>query len=152
MKIKTFQALTMSDAIRSIKEELGPDAVILSSKQIRKGSGVFGIFGRPMVEVAAAVDARALASRSRTGGPGKSALDASLRERQRSTAAPRQGGQGGATPRVVPWVPPREGAPSRQAQPPISADPVPHWGEPSHVSGFEEALGSQMQEAWEPAP
>ena len=157
MKIKTFQALTMSDAIRSIKEELGPDAVILSSKQIRKGSGVFGIFGRPMVEVAAAVDARALASRSRTGGTGKSAVNASSRERQRSTAAPRQGGQDGPTPRVVPWVPPREGAPSRQAltrqaQPPISADPVPHWGEPNHVSGFEEALSSQMQEAWEPAP
>ncbi len=56
MKIKTFQALTMSDAIRTIKDELGPDAVILSSKQVRKSGGVFGLFGQPMIEVAAAVD------------------------------------------------------------------------------------------------
>jgi flagellar biosynthesis protein FlhF len=57
MKIKTFQALTMGEALRLIKQELGPDAVILSSKQVRKGGGMFGLFGRPMVEVAAAVDA-----------------------------------------------------------------------------------------------
>ncbi len=59
MKIKTFQALTMSDALRMIKEDLGPDAVILSSKQIHKGGGMFGLFNRAMVEVAAATDAGA---------------------------------------------------------------------------------------------
>jgi len=62
MKIKTFQALTMGEALRLIKQELGPDAVILSSKQVRKGGGMFGLFGRPMVEVAAAVDAGATGS------------------------------------------------------------------------------------------
>ncbi|MEW6542372.1 MAG: flagellar biosynthesis protein FlhF [Nitrospirota bacterium] len=56
MKIKTFQALTMHEALKAIKDELGPDAVILSSKQIRKGGGMFGLFGQPMVEVSAAVD------------------------------------------------------------------------------------------------
>nr|MBI3612533.1 flagellar biosynthesis protein FlhF [Nitrospirota bacterium] len=154
MKIKTFQALTMSDAIRSIKEELGPDAVILSSKQIRKGSGVFGIFGRPMVEVAAAVDAKALSQRNR-GGSSKSASDALSRERQRSTAAPRQGMQGGAVRRIVPWEPPREEGPrrpasTRQAQPPRQTDPVRHWDEPDRETRFESALSSQMQEAYEP--
>lgn len=49
----------MSDALRMIKEDLGPDAVILSSKQIRSGGGVFGLFSRAMVEVAAATDAGA---------------------------------------------------------------------------------------------
>lgn len=56
MKIKTFQALTMQDALRSIKEELGPNAVILSSRQVKKGNGIFGLFGRTMVEVSAAAD------------------------------------------------------------------------------------------------
>ena len=37
MKVKTFHALTMQDAIRAIKEELGPDAVILSSKEVHQG-------------------------------------------------------------------------------------------------------------------
>jgi flagellar biosynthesis protein FlhF len=154
MKIKTFQALTMSDAIRSIKEELGPEAVILSSKQIRKGSGVFGIFGRPMVEVAAAVDAKTLAPRSRADGPGKSVPDVSSRERQRSTAAPRQGAQSGAAPRIVPWAPPREEAPRRQAstsqaQPPRPADPVRRWDEPDRDTRFEAALSSRMQDECE---
>lgn len=56
MKIKTFHALTMQDALRSIKEELGPNAVILSTKQVKKGNGIFGLFGRTMVEVSAASD------------------------------------------------------------------------------------------------
>ncbi|TAJ08711.1 MAG: flagellar biosynthesis protein FlhF [Nitrospirae bacterium] len=155
MKIKTFQALTMSDAIRSIKEELGPDAVILSSKQIRKGSGVFGIFGRPMVEVAAAVDAKALPLRNRSGGSSKRVPDVSSRERQQSAAVPRQGVQGGAVRRIVPWEPPREEAPrrqasTRQAQPPRQADPVRHWDEPDRDTRFEAALSSQMQEECEP--
>lgn len=37
MKVKTFHALTMQDALRAIKEELGPDAIILSSKEVREG-------------------------------------------------------------------------------------------------------------------
>lgn len=56
MKMKTFHALTMQDALRAIKQELGPDAVILSSRQIRTGNGIFGLFGRTMFEVTAAVD------------------------------------------------------------------------------------------------
>ncbi len=56
MHIKTYRALTMQDAIRSIKEELGPDAVILSTKQIRTGGSLFGLFSRPVIEVTAATD------------------------------------------------------------------------------------------------
>ncbi len=68
MKIKTFQALTMQDAIRAIKEDLGSDAVILSSKRVRKGGHLFGLFGRSMIEVAAAVELD-----QRTSGSGRSA-------------------------------------------------------------------------------
>jgi len=56
MNIKLFHAETMHEAIRAIKAELGPDAVILSSKRVRQGSLPFGLFGRPLLEVTAAID------------------------------------------------------------------------------------------------
>jgi flagellar biosynthesis protein FlhF len=46
----------MPDALRRIKEELGPEAVILSTRQIKPGKGVFGMLGRPLIEVTAAAD------------------------------------------------------------------------------------------------
>jgi flagellar biosynthesis protein FlhF len=56
MQIKTFRALNMRDALHAIKLELGPEAVILSTKEIKTGSQLFGIFSRTVVEVVAAVD------------------------------------------------------------------------------------------------
>ena len=56
MKMKVFHADTMHDAIRAIKEELGPNALILSTKRVRQGSLPFSIFGRSLLEVTAATD------------------------------------------------------------------------------------------------
>jgi len=56
MKMKVFHADTMHDAIRAIKEELGPDALILSTKRVRRGSLPFSLFGRSLLEVTAATD------------------------------------------------------------------------------------------------
>src|SRR3989304_4503574 len=56
MQIKRFEAVDMQEALRLVKGELGPDAVILSTKQIRKDNGVFGMFSRQVVEVVAARD------------------------------------------------------------------------------------------------
>lgn len=56
MKVKTFHALTMQDAIRSIKEELGPDAVILSSKEVHQGGRLMSYFNKPVLEVMAAAE------------------------------------------------------------------------------------------------
>lgn len=56
MKMKVFHADTMHDAIRAIKKELGPDALILSTKRIRRGSLPFSIFGRSLLEVTAATE------------------------------------------------------------------------------------------------
>lgn len=56
MKVKTFHALTMQDAIRAIKEELGPDAIILSAKEVREKGKVVKAFNRPVLEVMAASD------------------------------------------------------------------------------------------------
>lgn len=46
----------MPEALKMIKEDLGPDAVILSTRQIKRGNGVFGMLGRPILEVTAATD------------------------------------------------------------------------------------------------
>ncbi|MBI1824172.1 MAG: flagellar biosynthesis protein FlhF [Nitrospirae bacterium] len=54
MKIKKFEAAEISEALRAIREELGPDAVILSTREVAqsgKGSSV-----RHRVEVTAAVE------------------------------------------------------------------------------------------------
>ena len=54
MKVKTFHAVTMQDAIRAIKEELGPEAIILSSKEVHQGGRILRLFNRPVLEVMAA--------------------------------------------------------------------------------------------------
>ncbi len=56
MKLKRFEALTLQGALRSVKDELGPDAVIVSTRRIHKGGGLFGLLSQPVVEVTAAVD------------------------------------------------------------------------------------------------
>jgi flagellar biosynthesis protein FlhF len=56
MRIKKFEAFEMSEALRAVRKEMGPDAVILSTREFRKNGGVFGLLGRPMVEVTAAME------------------------------------------------------------------------------------------------
>ena len=51
----------MPEALRKIKADLGPDAVILSTRQIKRGRGVFGMLSRPILEVTAATDVEAVA-------------------------------------------------------------------------------------------
>lgn len=55
MKIKKYEVYDMKEAMTVIKKELGPDAVILSTRKVIK-NGSFGLFSRPMIEVTAAVD------------------------------------------------------------------------------------------------
>ncbi|HLR70895.1 MAG TPA: flagellar biosynthesis protein FlhF [Pseudogracilibacillus sp.] len=55
MKIKKIIARTMPEAMNKIKKELGPDAVILNSKEIKSG-GIFGLFQKKNIEVIAALD------------------------------------------------------------------------------------------------
>jgi flagellar biosynthesis protein FlhF len=58
MQVKVFHAFTMQEAIQSIKAELGPEAVILSTKDIRQKGPVARWFGRPLIEVTAAIERR----------------------------------------------------------------------------------------------
>jgi flagellar biosynthesis protein FlhF len=55
MRIKTFYAKSMSDALREIGKTLGPEAILLSSKELPRRAGAWGRSAG--VEVVAAVDA-----------------------------------------------------------------------------------------------
>ncbi len=55
MKIKRYLVREMQEAIRLIKEDLGPDAVIVSSYRV-PAKGFWGLFAPRLLEVTAAVD------------------------------------------------------------------------------------------------
>lgn len=55
MLVKTFEAVDMSEALRKVKAELGPDAMIISSKKERRG-GILGFFSKEVVQVTAGID------------------------------------------------------------------------------------------------
>ncbi|MHC1698322.1 MAG: flagellar biosynthesis protein FlhF [Geobacteraceae bacterium] len=55
MQTRTFQAANMADALQLVKAELGPDAMIISSKQERR-KGLLGFFTRPVFRIIATID------------------------------------------------------------------------------------------------
>lgn len=52
MQLKKFEAATMQEALKLVKKELGPDAVILGAREISKG---LGLLNSVSVEITAAV-------------------------------------------------------------------------------------------------
>ena len=55
MRIKRYVAEDMGEAMAKIKRDMGNDAVILSTKTIKKG-GFLGLFSRKMIEITVASD------------------------------------------------------------------------------------------------
>ncbi len=55
VRVRTFEAVDMAEALRRAREELGPDAVIVSSRERRPEGSAFGALTRPLFEVTAAV-------------------------------------------------------------------------------------------------
>lgn len=53
MKLKTYRAATMADALAQVKKELGKDAVILHTRTVKVG-GVLGMGRKTQVEITAA--------------------------------------------------------------------------------------------------
>ncbi|CAH8770017.1 flagellar biosynthesis protein FlhF [Paenibacillus dendritiformis] len=62
MRVKKYIVETMPEAMSQIRQELGQDAVIISTKEVRTG-GFLGMFSRKAIEVVAAVDEQAQPSR-----------------------------------------------------------------------------------------
>jgi flagellar biosynthesis protein FlhF len=56
MQIKRFEAKNMTAALKMVKDEFGPEAVILSARSLRQGRGFFGAARVSGVEVTAAKD------------------------------------------------------------------------------------------------
>jgi flagellar biosynthesis protein FlhF len=56
MRVKRYVVDSMPDALQKIRTDLGKDAVILNTKEIRTG-GFLGMFGKKKIEVIAAIDA-----------------------------------------------------------------------------------------------
>lgn len=55
MNVKKYIVNNMSEALSQIKIELGPDAIILNTRNIKR-KGIMGIFKPPMIEVIAAAE------------------------------------------------------------------------------------------------
>jgi flagellar biosynthesis protein FlhF len=56
MHLKRYEVVDMADAVAQIKRDLGPDAIILSTRPLPKRSGLFRLGGKPLLEVIAASD------------------------------------------------------------------------------------------------
>src|SRR6201995_5340034 len=61
MQVKKFEAPTIQEALEVIKRELGPEAIILQTKKLKKG---FGLMNKESVEVTAAVSDRSIQKKS----------------------------------------------------------------------------------------
>jgi flagellar biosynthesis protein FlhF len=55
MKIRRYTCNDMQEALLKVKMELGSEAVIMSSRKVKK-KGLFGLFSKPQIEVVAAID------------------------------------------------------------------------------------------------
>ncbi|MCB2214719.1 MAG: flagellar biosynthesis protein FlhF [Desulfobulbaceae bacterium] len=56
MQVKIFESPDMATGLKMIRRELGPEALILSTRTVRNGR--LGILGKPTLEITAAVDNR----------------------------------------------------------------------------------------------
>ena len=63
MKLKTYTAETMAQALAHVRKDLGKDAMILHTRSFRVGSW-FGLGGKTMVEITASSSAKATKSNS----------------------------------------------------------------------------------------
>ena len=54
MQVKVFEAKDMTSGLKMVKDELGPDALILSTRTLRGGK--LGMLGKPTLEITAATD------------------------------------------------------------------------------------------------
>ncbi len=59
MKVKTYRAPTLAEALAEVKQDLGREAVIVQTRRLRQG-GFLGMMATEVVEVTAAIDTNAV--------------------------------------------------------------------------------------------
>ncbi len=85
MILKTYIVNDMQEGMEKIKKELGPDAIMLSTKEYKK-KGIKGLFSKPKIEIVAAYDAQErIAIQPRESQKRTSSKAASGRERTRES-------------------------------------------------------------------
>jgi flagellar biosynthesis protein FlhF len=71
MQVKVFEAPDMATALKMVKASMGADALILSTRSVRKGKT--GFLGKPVLEVTAAIDSPEPAQPSASTGVSQAA-------------------------------------------------------------------------------
>ena len=73
MDLKRYRVNNIQEALQLIKKDLGPEAVIVSTRQVKEGKGTFGLFGKTVLEVTAALDQEQKSAPAKTPPPTKAA-------------------------------------------------------------------------------
>jgi flagellar biosynthesis protein FlhF len=94
MRIRKFEASDMREALALVKRELGPDAMVISTRQLKKG-----LIGQGGVEVTAAVDEP---EQPHTGGPEASTAPQSYGRAGQAPSAASSYGPSGRAPQATP--------------------------------------------------
>jgi flagellar biosynthesis protein FlhF len=79
MHLKRYRRETVKEALRAVREDLGPDALVLSTRMV-SATGVKGWFGRRVVEVTAAAERPAMSAPRHVEEPATSKADRALDE------------------------------------------------------------------------
>ncbi len=160
MRIKRYVSRTIQEALDSVREDLGPDAVILHTRKARRG-GLAGLFGRERFEVIAALDvnvpgagARAAATasaeeRRRRAGAAGAEQGAARSARSRPGSGDVAPGRAGRAQRARPGA----GRPEAYPGDRLGDHPGDHRGDASRNRGIDadtagEALGATAQARW----
>jgi flagellar biosynthesis protein FlhF len=79
MHLKRYRRETVKDALRAVREDLGPDALVLSTRLVA-APGVRGWFGRRIVEVTAAAERPSMSGARHVEEPVASKADRAIEE------------------------------------------------------------------------
>ncbi|HEY8528862.1 MAG TPA: flagellar biosynthesis protein FlhF [Paenibacillaceae bacterium] len=151
MKVKRYVADDLPGAVQQIRGELGPDAVILGTKEIREG-GFLGMFRKRRVEVIAAVDDAAL-TREKAAARSLAMHRQALAERPdgRQTSAAAAGPADASNAAGVATLVPPQAVRERYANQPSPASPPPSAPASSPAARAEPAAPSGLSSGVRPA-
>ncbi len=147
MHVRVFEAKDMTTGLKMVKEALGPDALILSTRTVRTGR--LGVLGKPMLEITAAIDTRWPESGDRLAGDRRTQPSApegdEKREVRQSARRPNPPVQ-----EPIAWPPRRQPAreAAREPDPPPSGRDL--HGELAELRAMVRGLSSRLPAA-EPA-
>ena len=144
MHVRVFEAKDMTTGLKMVKEALGPEALILSTRTVRTGR--LGVLGKPMLEITAAIDTRWPEAGDRLAGDRRTRPAAVEGDEERE---PRQDGRWPRPPVQEPVARPPRRQPAHEAA--READPPPAGrdlhGELAELRAMVRGLSSRLPAA-----